>query len=202
MESTFHRSVVISLFLHTLVFFITSISVVFRKNYITIPVELIYYTPPQVSPKEVKEIKKEEEIVLPKRRKQPLKRKEKPEEKERKQEEPRPLPSPSALQPSSTLTPETAKFPYMYYLRNIRERISNNWRWSEEADAGVLKTVVYFKIYRDGSINEPVFKEKSGDSVFDSLAIRAIKISAPFPPLPSGYEEDTLGVYFEFAYRE
>lgn len=176
----------------------------FQKNYITIPVELIYYAPPAVSPEEIREMKKEEEIVLPKKLKPLPKKKEKPKDVKHKKEEPKLPPSPPALQPSSTLTPDTVKFPYMYYLKNIRERVSNNWSWSrsEGGATGVVKTVVYFKINRDGNIAEPLFKEKSGDRVFDDIAIRSVKISAPFPPLPSGYEEDTLGVYFEFAYKE
>ncbi len=198
MDLNFRRSLEVSLLVHLTLLLFTSLAIITRRKYITIPVDLIYYPPPAA--KEITEPPKEEEITIPKKPKPPKKEKK---TKETKREEPKPAQQsrPQALQPTSALTTDTAKFPYLYYLKNIRERISGAWQYGEPEE-GFLKTVVYFKIKRDGSITEPAFKERSGDTVFDSLAMRAVKVSAPFPPLPAGYDKDTLGVYFEFAYRE
>lgn len=201
MDSGFHRSLGISVAFHLAVLLFTSVQIAIHKKYITIPVDLIYYSPPRLA-EEIREQRKEEEIVIPKKIKKMVKKKEKP--KEAQKEEPKPVhpaPAPTVMQPSSTISPETAQFPYLYYLKNVREKISHNWAWKPQ-ESGRLKTVIYFKIKRNGSITEPYFKEKSNNNLFDSIAMRAVRNSSPFPPLPAGYEEDTLGIYFEFAYKE
>lgn len=34
--------------------------------------------------------------------------------------------------------------------------------------------------------------------MFDRSAVRAVQASDPMPPLPAGYDDDYLGVYFVF----
>ncbi len=205
----FRRSLAISFVFHISLIFFTSIHLFLtRQKYIVVPVDLMFYASPTPSTVAEKPSEKDEVVIPPK-----LSTKKKPKIEKAKKEEvskstPRESPpQPIASQPetSASLTPDTAKFPYLYYLRRIRESISRNWGWAssgESDDIGnTLKTVVYFKIQKDGTITQPVFKEKSGYAVFDTLALRAVSNSAPFPPLPSGYEDDSLGVYFEFSYK-
>ena len=65
-----------------------------------------------------------------------------------------------------------------------------------------MKAVVFFRILRDGSITALAIKTSSGDDTFDQQALRSVELAGPFPPLPSGYSEDELGIYFEFAFKE
>ncbi len=100
-----------------------------------------------------------------------------------------------------SLTVETSKFPFSYYLRQIQDKISNNWTWSQSY-SGDYKTVVYFRILRSGEISELKIKNSSGNKLYDNLCLRAVEVSSPFAPLPQGYEEDWLGVFFEFKYKD
>jgi TonB family protein len=57
---------------------------------------------------------------------------------------------------------------------------------------------VYFQIQRNGDVDKVEMEKSSGDPLIDQLELRAVKLSAPFPPLPEGYGEDYLGVHYDF----
>ncbi|MDI6641239.1 MAG: TonB family protein [Elusimicrobiota bacterium] len=187
----------ISLVLHLTA--ITFIPVGKQKKiiYISFPIELVSI-PPIIEQAEEK--KESEAIAVPEivTKKKPQKKVEKP--KEKRSSPPAESPPQVAKQPLSSLSVEAAKFPYMYYLNQIRKKIAENWIFSRET--GNLRTVVYFRIKSEGSIEGPKLTDSSGDKIFDQICLRAVKLAEPFPPLPAGYEEQYLGVYFEFAFRE
>jgi protein TonB len=93
---------------------------------------------------------------------------------------------------------ENKSFKYSYYTNTIVKKISKYWQWSKTLSA--YRAVVYFKIARDGMVYDVDVKESSGDTTFDQNAIRAVQLASPFAPLPEGYEENYLGVYFEFKF--
>ncbi|MBD3271409.1 MAG: TonB family protein, partial [Elusimicrobia bacterium] len=101
---------------------------------------------------------------------------------------------------TTSITLEGAKFPYLYYLRMIKKKIGQNWEWPQ--NQGVLKTIVYFKILRTGAVEGIEIDTSSKNSLFDTAALRAVHLAKPFSPLPGGYDEEYLGVYFEFAFKE
>lgn len=189
----------ISIALHVGIFIATSIHPQ-RTIYINIPVELMFNTiqaPEQPAPANtaVQAPKKDDEVAMPSKSKpQPVAK-----------TEPVPPPPVAAAAPSSAmkatgqLTLESAKFPFAYYANQIRTKIDRNWQRSTEFER--LKTVIYFRIERNGSLGSIRVKESSGDPLFDELAIRAIKLSEPFAPLPEAYEDDHLGVYFDFTFK-
>lgn len=172
-----------------------------RDLYIHVPVDLMFYNEPAPQQKEEapreKPIKKDEGIAV------------KPRNSDKKDAKPEPKPvpevkqpgssSPGPLRPVSQLTLESAKFPYSYYTNTVVKKINRNWQWSTEFDR--LKTVVYFRITKTGALSEVSVKESSGDPLFDQQALRAVKLSDPLPPLPEGYEDDHLGIYFEFTFK-
>ncbi len=93
------------------------------------------------------------------------------------------------------------KFPYTWYLRILEAKINGNWDtlsvnfYSDTP----LKTVAYFQIDRKGELKGlKLFKPSFNDAV-DKSALEAVRLSAPFPPLPPGYREDYLEVYFGFV---
>ena len=94
---------------------------------------------------------------------------------------------------------DTANFKYAYYTNTIVRKIGRFWQWSESY--GRLRAVIYFKILKDGSIVSISVKEASGDDGFDQNALRSVQLASPFAPLPDAYGGDSLGVYFEFKYR-
>lgn len=91
---------------------------------------------------------------------------------------------------------DTLNFPFTFYLRQVTERIEQNWVRPQE---NVGRVVVYFRISRDGTIGEPQVYESSRDRVVDLLAAGAVKRSDPFPPLPVEFEGDHLGIYLCFG---
>jgi TonB family protein len=185
------------------IFLLTGVRIIPKSKPIIIsfPVELISLPAPEKKVEEkivVPQQVKKEEIVLPKKQKKVVKQVEKKETEEKKQEEQKVASQPTTL-PSLSL--ETAKFPFTYYVNQIRKKIVDNWLWSQNY-SGELKTVVYFKILRSGEISELKIKESSNNKLYDNICLRAVELAKPFPPLPQGFTEDYLGIYFEFKYKE
>jgi len=95
-----------------------------------------------------------------------------------------------------------AEFPYSYYLLRVRDEITVNW-FPGSIDPGpdnVLQTLVYFRIYRNGSISTIEIKQSSGLRAFDLVAVRAVANAAKFPPLPDDYEGEYLGINLLFEH--
>jgi TonB family protein len=216
-RNDFKLFIALSLFLHASVFLISVVQA-HRSAYITLPIELLFSSPPGAPTPSVSLPAKEpaktaapakpaakDEIAIPKKKEKKAV--------EKKTEAPAPAPAPvSVPAPSASSLPGTAapggggqvsldnaNFPYAYYTSTIVKKIGRSWQWANEF--GRMKSVVFFRIRKDGSVAEVSIKTSSGDSMFDQQAIRAIKLSDPFPPLPTGYGEDTLGVFFEFSYH-
>lgn len=100
---------------------------------------------------------------------------------------------------SKTIMFENKNFKYSYYTNTIVKKIRKYWQWSQTTE--FYRAVVYFKILKDGSVDEVKIKESSKNEDFDQNVIRTVKLSSPFAPLPLGYTESYLGVYFEFKYN-
>ncbi|UCE40448.1 MAG: TonB C-terminal domain-containing protein [Candidatus Aminicenantes bacterium] len=95
-----------------------------------------------------------------------------------------------------------SNFPFDYYLENMIGRISSNWLKTQISSglSDELFTVVRFKIYRDGKISVVDIEHGCGIRTLDLAAVRAIQSSAPFAPLPDGYEEDSLIIHLRFEH--
>ena len=97
-----------------------------------------------------------------------------------------------------------ANFPYTYYLNIITDRVSSNW-FSSLVDPGVsgsFQTIVYFRIEKSGQVADVKIEQSSGLTPLDLSAVRAVKASAPFPPLPREYEDDYLGIHLIFEHSK
>jgi TonB family protein len=81
-------------------------------------------------------------------------------------------------------------FKYPWYLINVQQKLEKNWNPSTENHQ--LKVVVSFTIDKSGMISEPRIVKSSGNSSLDNLALRAVKLSAPFPKLPPEFSDDKL----------
>ncbi len=220
MENDFKVFLALSLVIHVTLFAVFGINSK-RSMYIVMPIDLLLNTPPaeENTAKEAKiqapapkaEIKKKEkEIAIPKKISKakdiPIPKKPQPEESQQAKPQSQPAqpqqaaPKAQASGYSGSISVDMTRFPYAYYTNLIVRKIGRYWQWANEF--GKLKSVVYFKILKDGSVSEVSLKDSSGDQLFDEQAMRAVKMASPFPPLPEGYAENDLGVYFEFTYRE
>ncbi len=91
-----------------------------------------------------------------------------------------------------------SNFPFSYYLRQLSSRLSNFW--VKPLSRQDLFTTVFFRIYRDGSIGDLKIVEKSGNSILDRSAIRAITLAEPFAPLPQAYAYNYLEIQLIFEH--
>jgi protein TonB len=91
-------------------------------------------------------------------------------------------------------------FPYPAYLDNIVRQVALNFK-PDDPNTG-LRAVVFFLIRRDGTVAGVQFRTRSGDYAFDLEARGAIeKAASAFGPLPDGFHDDVLPVYFSFDPR-
>ncbi|MBR1618351.1 TonB family protein [bacterium] len=80
------------------------------------------------------------------------------------------------------------------YMKDMEHRIKSNWLPPE--DSFKNKTVVTFKIMRDGTIKSSKISESSGDKQFDTDAIKAVQQTGKVAPLPN----DILGEYIDITF--
>jgi protein TonB len=86
-----------------------------------------------------------------------------------------------------------------YYLSLVFGKIRDVWE-NPVQSSSTLMTTIYFRILRDGSIVEVKVEKTSGIDLFDQSALRAIVSGTPFPPLPSEFTGEYLGIHLEFEY--
>jgi len=115
-------------------------------------------------------------------------------------EEPEERPAPAA-QPTGTTKVTATRFPYAWYLSVVQGKVSANWKQpsarllSDER----LAAVVSFRIRRDGSVAAVTLRSSSGRSTVDQSAVKAVRDSTPFPPLPDDYLESSLDITMDFS---
>lgn len=85
------------------------------------------------------------------------------------------------------------------YLLELQNKIEKNWQPPKIAKS--LITRVYFNIGKDGKIQRVYIEKPTGNITFDSSAFNAVSESNPFSPLPDDFENDNLGVHFDFIYE-
>ena len=134
------------------------------------------------------------------------------EKKPEKKPEPKPEPEPQDepmdvsmekdTQDGTSIAVEGERFPFSYYLSAIERKVSQNW-FSGVSSGGVeLSCIVYFRLRKDGRIDDLRVEQGSGNSYFDRSATRAVRSAAPFPPLPRAFSDEFLGIHFTFVQRD
>ena len=85
------------------------------------------------------------------------------------------------------------------YVGMIQERIYKNW--SEPlAEEHNQETVVSFFIFPHGNVDKPFVKKSSGVEALDTLAVRAVLDSVPFPEFPQELKMSNLHINIYFKY--
>jgi len=97
---------------------------------------------------------------------------------------------------------DAPKFPFSYYLSAIERKVSDNWFSASVEHGESLSCIVFFRLDRSGRISALRLQNGSGDSYFDRAALRAVESSVPFPPLPGAFDEPVLGIHFRFTQKD
>jgi outer membrane biosynthesis protein TonB len=79
-------------------------------------------------------------------------------------------------------------FKYNWYLAQTQEKIERFWNPPVENRNDSV--IISFTIYSDGSISAPEVFMKSRGRTLDDLALRAVRLAAPFGKLPPGVSDD------------
>lgn len=100
------------------------------------------------------------------------------------------------------LTFDTSEFRHRGYMRMLKERIEDIWRYPKEAAKQGLTGDLYvkFTITKDGKLGKVELLRTSGHRVLDEAAIKAVRGSGPFWPLPADFEKDALEIKGHFIY--
>lgn len=107
-----------------------------------------------------------------------------------------PAPSPSPIPPSRI----ESRLNQYYGL--VWAKIKEAWTIPEnllkEKEMVDLETIIVLIIDRDGKVQKTWFEKKSGNALYDQMAMRAIIKAEPLPPIPKELNEKTLEIGIRF----
>ncbi len=108
------------------------------------------------------------------------------------------VPSPKTVSPPKTL-PHIESILNEYYSL-IWAKIKEAWTIPENLIKEMvdLETIIVIIIERNGKIQKFWFEKKSGNDLYDQMAMRAIKKAEPLPPIPKEFNEKTLEIGIRF----
>lgn len=100
------------------------------------------------------------------------------------------------------LTFDTSEFKHRGYMRMLKERIEDVWKYPAEAAKQGISGDLYmkFSIKKDGRIAEIELLRTSGHRELDEAAMKAVKNAEPFWPLPEDWDKDILEIKGHFIY--
>lgn len=85
------------------------------------------------------------------------------------------------------------------YMRELQRRIKMNWDPPKGNES--KRVVLLFKIAKDGRLLSCSVYKSSGLPNADKAALDAVKLTAPFRPLPADYKGQTIDIQFTFDYN-
>jgi len=88
-----------------------------------------------------------------------------------------------------------------FYLNIVLNKIAENWYNPYQNTNLNLKAVIYFKITRDGKIEEVKIEKTSGKEDYDEYCKRAVLLTKNLPPLPDDFRAEALKIHLEFEYK-
>ena len=89
------------------------------------------------------------------------------------------------------------------YAGMVQERIYRNWR-DPLAERHSKEAIISFHIFPKGNIDKPFIKQSSGVEALDTLAVRAVLDSVPFPHFPKELKMSNLflSIYFRYVPKD
>jgi TonB family protein len=85
------------------------------------------------------------------------------------------------------------------YMKELQRRIKMNWDPPKGNES--KRVVLLFKIARDGRLISVQVHKSSGLQAADNAAINAVKLTAPFRPLPPEFKGNSIDIQFTFDYN-
>ena len=85
------------------------------------------------------------------------------------------------------------------YMRELQRRIKMNWNPPKGNES--KRVVLLFKIAKDGRLLSCSVFKSSGLPNADKAALDAVKLTAPFKPLPVEYKGSSIDIQFTFDYN-
>jgi colicin import membrane protein len=89
------------------------------------------------------------------------------------------------------------------YIGAVWSRVKQNWTMPQalmpEKD---ITTIIDVRIARSGALINADFEKHSGNRYFDDSALRAVKKSSPFPPLPNWIMDNNIEIGIRFHSTE
>ena len=85
------------------------------------------------------------------------------------------------------------------YMRDLQQRIKRNWEPPKGEES--RRVVLLFSIARDGRLMNVKVSKSSGLTTADNAAVNAVRLTAPFRPLPAEYKENSVDIEFTFDYN-
>lgn len=195
-----------SLLFHVIIFFVVPIAtrILWRPKTFERPQTFqLVRIPPKAAPvkQRVVDKPKVKEKALPKK---PVPKTQKDSKPVPKKEEPEDVSELEELlgelpQPISSVS-VSAGFKYDWYLRSIEDKVKRYW--SPSINDPDLAVILVFTIYLNGEISDITIRERSGNSTLDNLAVRAVKLAAPFGKLPPKWGNELSVEHKLIASRE
>lgn len=107
--------------------------------------------------------------------------------------------NPNPVYVHSTKDGPPASDPLSLYIGAVRSKIYKNWK-EPLAEKFNKETVVAFTLFPKGNIDKPYLKQSAGIEQLDTLAIRAVLDSEPFPEFPKDLKVPNLSISIQFKY--
>ena len=89
------------------------------------------------------------------------------------------------------------------YISAVWSRVKQNWTMPQSLMPNRnITTIIGVKIARNVMLEYAGFEQRSGNSYFDDSALRAVKKSSPFPPLPAWVRDNSIEIGIRFHSAE
>ena len=106
----------------------------------------------------------------------------------------------SFVSPNTIAQSETLSEPdFGPYMRELQKRIKANWYPPKGNES--KQVVLLFSISKDGRLSSIKVHKSSGLTAADNAAMTAVKLTAPFKPLPAGFKGQSVDIQFTFDYN-
>ncbi len=84
------------------------------------------------------------------------------------------------------------------YVAKLQRKVRQNWHPPGPRN---FKTTVSFKIHQDGQLSDVVLSEASSNKGYNQACLNAVRVSAPFDPLPKAFSREFIDVKFTFDFE-